>query len=261
MSLFSIHASTSSRSAPGTITMSDWAGVTTPPTVWTASCWTTPSMGATSRWMRARCEALTTSWESDAARVSTSASSARRLRLNSISITCDWLRASARAARSLVQTVPGHGQLLDLLHALLLDLQVLQAAHELVVEQLPVGRGALGQHRHDQLQPFAVGPGRLDGRLALLDEQPRGFQAALVLAPLIAEPSLLKLRQLGVDPLRRVEPMASGDERPESFARPAGRPDARGRVGSGPLHWPSDPARAALVPSAPPDPRARGWPG
>jgi hypothetical protein len=68
MSLFSIHLDLSR--PRGAITMSDWAGVR-PPTVWTASCWTTPSINATSRWI-AR-------WGDDVlrerrARVSTSAS-------------------------------------------------------------------------------------------------------------------------------------------------------------------------------------------
>ena len=245
--------------------MSAWAGVTTPPTVWTASCWTTPSMGATSRWIRARCEALTTSWESDAARVSTSASSARRVRLNSISTTCHCVAGLPQGRQIPAQTVPGHGQLLDLLHALLFDLQILQSAHEFVVEQLPVGRGALGQHRHDQLQPLAVRLGRLDGRLALLDEEARGFEPALVLAPLVEQPLLLQRRQLGVDALRRLEPWASVQERPESLAVQLDRQmlvgeSAQVRVAGRRIQLDEDlsrPHRLALVHADGPDDTAR----
>ena len=194
--------------------MSDWAGVTTPPTVWTASCWTTPSMGAASRWMRARCAALTTSWASDAARVSTSASSARRVRLNSISTTCPCVRASPRAARSRLSRCRLMASSWTFSTRCCSTSRILQPAHELVVEQLPVGRGALGQHRHDQLQPLAVGLGRLGGGLALLDEESRGVQTALVLPPLVEEPVLLQGRQPRIDPFG-----ASSPGRPSRRAR------------------------------------------
>src|SRR5437899_6619284 len=46
MSLFGTMASISSRLSLGTTTSRDCAGVTTPPTVWIASCCTTPSTGA-----------------------------------------------------------------------------------------------------------------------------------------------------------------------------------------------------------------------
>ena len=48
MSRFDTMASISSRLSLGTTTSKGCAGVTTPPTVWTASCWTTPATGARS---------------------------------------------------------------------------------------------------------------------------------------------------------------------------------------------------------------------
>ena len=48
MSRFDTMASISSWLSLGTITSSACAGVTTPPTVWTASCCTMPSTGAVS---------------------------------------------------------------------------------------------------------------------------------------------------------------------------------------------------------------------
>ena len=49
MSRLETMASISSRLSLGTTTSSACAGVTTPPTVWMASCCTTPSTGAVSR--------------------------------------------------------------------------------------------------------------------------------------------------------------------------------------------------------------------
>ena len=49
MSRFETMASISSRLSLGTITNRACAGVTTPPTVWIASCCTTPSTGAVKR--------------------------------------------------------------------------------------------------------------------------------------------------------------------------------------------------------------------
>jgi hypothetical protein len=49
MSRLETMASISSRLSLGTITSSACAGVTTPPTVWIASCCTTPSTGAANR--------------------------------------------------------------------------------------------------------------------------------------------------------------------------------------------------------------------
>ena len=71
-------ASISSWLSAGTITISCCAGVTTPPTVWTASCCTTPSTGAVSCCRLVRCSALITSWARPAAFCSALASSSSR---------------------------------------------------------------------------------------------------------------------------------------------------------------------------------------
>ena len=62
----------------GTITISACAGVTTPPTVCTASCCTTPSTGAVSFCRLVRCSALITSWARPAAFCSALARSSSR---------------------------------------------------------------------------------------------------------------------------------------------------------------------------------------
>ena len=93
MSRLDTIASISRWLSSGTTTSSACAGVTTPPTVCTASCCTTPSTGAVSTCSLVRCSALMTSWARPAAFCSALVSSSNRVRRYSAAV---WARVSAK---------------------------------------------------------------------------------------------------------------------------------------------------------------------
>src|SRR6516162_6779440 len=121
MSRFDTIASISRRLSAGTTTSRAWAGVTTPPTVWMASCCTTPSTGAVRPCNLVRCSAFTRSSLRPATLRSASTRSLDNVRRNSASEGRPQIAADLRALirrMSLENRLWGapriHGELLKL---------------------------------------------------------------------------------------------------------------------------------------------------
>ena len=163
-----------------------------------------------------RRDAFTTSWSSDAARVSQSGQLSQErpseLRLEPRPL----LARLGRRGAVLDNPLPLLSQRLDTGHPRLPDLEKLHARHEAALEECLEGLRAFRQHGHGDLEPLDIGLRPRHCSLTLVDRQLGRLEFAPLLVPLVLEELPLKCqsRARGACSKPRRSRTAAGDRRP-----------------------------------------------